>query len=104
MKPIEQLKALITDMSSVFAPVLMTELLKLIDEIESVKPVVVIHVEGGCLTGVTASCEMAAILADYDVNDGESKTTPYGSEARIVNASVDVCPEEIAAWVALAED
>lgn len=102
MKAIDQLEALIGGMKSVFAPVLQTQLETLIAQIKAEKPTVVIHVEGGCLSGVTTSCEMTAILADYDVNDGESKTTPYDCEARIVNVSVECCPEEITEWVALA--
>lgn len=107
MKAIDQLETLVGDMKSVLAPVLQTQLETLIAQIKAEKPTVVIHIENGYLSGVTTSCEMTAILADYDVNDyavndGESKTTPDDYEARIVNVSVECCPEEITEWVALA--
>lgn len=107
MKAIDQLETLVGDMKSVFAPVLQIQLETLIAQIKAEKPTVVIHIENGYLSGVTTSCEMTAILADYDVNDydvndGESKTTPDDYEARIVNVGVECCPEEVAKWMALA--
>jgi hypothetical protein len=72
-------------------------------EVSTEKPTVVIHVEGGCLTGVTSSCDLTAILADYDLVDAVPQITPQGSNARIVEASVDVSADEIPEWLELIE-
>ena len=70
-------------------------------EVETEKPTVVLHVENGCLTGVTSSCPITAILADYDLMDAQPQITPQGSNARIVETSVDVSADEIPEWLEL---
>ena len=63
----------------------------------------VIHIEGGLISGITSSCEIQAINADYDVDGNiNAKITPYGAVASIEFYTADCSPDEIAEWVALA--
>lgn len=105
MNAITYLDSLIAGQRMSEIPVQLGELKMLRQLIVDTRPVVVIHVEDGCLTGVTTSRDTVAILADYDLIDSTSTgTTPYGYEANIGYVSTECVPEEIAAWVALADE
>ena len=110
MKAIDFAQGLKKKLTNNLAPISKGEINLLVDMLEkeqSQKPTMVIHLEGGLITEIAATCEIQVIKADYDIEGlcsddlDHGVETPSGEDAFVGHCHVDVY-DDLAEWVALA--
>ena len=110
MKAIDFAQGLKKKLTNNLAPISKGEINLLVDMLEkerAKKPTVVIHLEGGLITEIAATCELDVIKVDYDIEGHtglgiyQVVETPSGDDAFVDHYGVDVY-DDLSEWVTLA--
>lgn len=110
MKAIDFAQGLKKKLTNNLVPISKGEINLLVDMLEkeqAQKPTVVIHLEGGLITEIAATCELDVIKVDYAIEGHtglgiyQVVETPSGEDAFVDHCHVDIY-DDLAEWVALA--